>query len=112
MLKKPFLSIEQIYESRHYDFKQTFHHLQILNNILATQLPDNLIKFCHIGAFDKKTVVLFVNNQSVLHMLNGQTNRILQEFYNHNYNFDNLLIKLRITNKNNTQLDEINEIEL
>lgn len=111
MLKTPFLSIEQIYNSGQYDFKNIFQHLQILNNILTTTLPDNLTKFCHIGAFDKKTVVLFVNNQSVLHLLNSQTNHILKAFYNANYNFDSLLVKLRISNKFETN-DGINEINL
>ncbi len=111
MLKTPFLSIEQIYNSGQYDFKNIFQHLQILNNILTTTLPDNLIKFCHIGAFDKKTVVLFVTNQSVLHLLNSQTNHILNAFYNANYNFDNLLVKLRISNKSRAN-DGVNEINL
>jgi hypothetical protein len=111
MLKTPFLSIEQIYNSGKYDFKNIFHHLQILNNILTTTLPDNLTKFCHIGAFDKKTVVLFVNNQSVVHLLNNQTNHILKAFYNANYNFDSLLVKIRISNKSEAN-DEINEISL
>ena len=112
MLKKPFLTIEQIYDSGKYDFKKTFYHLKILNNILSATLPDNLIQFCHIGAFDSKTVVLFVNNSSVLHLLNGQSNNLLQAFYNANYNFDNLLIKLRIINKSSSFDEAIDEIRL
>ena len=110
MLKKSFSSIEQIYDSGKYDFKNTFHQLDILNQILATMLPDNLIKYCHIGAFDAKTVVLFVDNQSVIHLLNNQSNNILQAFYNAHYNFDNLLIKLRPSNKSESSRDEVNEI--
>ena len=109
MIKKPFLSIEQIYESGKYDFKNIFQHLEVLNKILADTLPSNLVKFCRIGAFDKKTVVLFVNNQSVLHLLNNQTNNILKAFYNESYVFDNLLVKLRISN-NSSSKEESNEI--
>ena len=91
-----FLSIEDIYQNSSYDFNRTFNQLHILNQILQSKLPDNLSKFCHVGAFDKTTVVIFVSNSQVIHLLNGLSNQILQAFYSANYSFDNLSIKIRI----------------
>lgn len=90
------MTIEDIYQNSGYNFNQTFNQLRILNQILQSKLPENLARFCHIGAFDKSTVVIFVSNSQVIHLLNGLSNQILQAFYSANYSFDNLSIKIRI----------------
>lgn len=103
MIKSPFQSIEQIYQSGQYDFKHVFNSLNTLNKILAENLPDNLASCCHVGAIDKSTVVIFVTNQQALHILNGYSNKLLQVFYNANFSFENLLLKTRIS-KNNSKI--------
>ena len=110
--KKPFLSLDQIYQTRPIDFKQTFNNLNILNQILSAKLPDNLIPLCHVGAFDKTTVVIFVTNQQALHILKGFSNQLLQAFYTANFAFDNLLLKVRVSGNKTETISGEDDIEL
>ncbi|MDQ5921254.1 MAG: hypothetical protein QG673_1312 [Pseudomonadota bacterium] len=95
-----FLNITQIYQnaSKLKPLQQIFIHLDSLNQILKNNLPKHLVAICHVGAFDDSTVVVYVNNQQALHILQSMSNAILQSFYMANYSFDNLLIRVRVSN--------------
>lgn len=108
-----FLNITQIYQesSRLKPLQQIFVHLDSLNQILKDNLPKHLVAICHVGAFDDNTVVIYVNNQQALHIIQGMSNAILQSFYMANYSFDNLLIKVRISNDNKISMPNIKTLD-
>lgn len=73
-----------------------FRKLDELNNLLKDVLPEHLLCSSHVGAIDikKSVIVLFVNSSEVLHLVKFHSDNILNHFQQHNYNFDNLLIKV------------------
>lgn len=109
-----FSDIKEIYQntSQFNGFRTIFTHLENLNHVLSDNLPPHLIPLCHVGAFDTHTVVIYVNNQQLLHIIQGMSNILLRAFYLADYSFDNLLFKVRVTNsrrsyeKRNKPLDD------
>jgi hypothetical protein len=82
---------------------RTFNLLDSLNQILYQTIPLNLHNACHIGAvnMDEATVVLFATNQQAFHLIKNFSDLILHTFNQHNFNFQKIIIKIRISYPNN-----------
>ncbi len=87
--------------------KQIFRHiikscnyLSELNKLLPSMLPNECyINLCHFGAinYDTKTIVLFVNNQQIFHIIRNLSNHILKRLNDNHHEFDRILIKNKIS---------------
>lgn len=81
--------------------------LDQLNLILSDNLDPKFIPYCHVGAIDenKNQLIVYAENNHILHILENLSNHILRVMYEHNFSFDSILIKTKIQQyKNNTTI--------
>ncbi len=88
------------------NLRTTFESIANLNQILYKQLPEYLVPFCHVGAIDeaKNILVIFVNNQQVLHIIKNMSDTILHAFYIAHYSFDKILIRVSVSNSSTPKI--------
>ena len=80
-------------------FKTIFDVLDTLNKILQQNIPSHFIHLCHVGAYDETTVVIYMHDQQLLHILKNHGELLLRDFNAAHYSFDKILFKVKPQNK-------------